>query len=240
MLSEVKQEVLTADGSAMKVEGSISISFIMSNMKFSQLFTVIDVGIDGILGLDFLTSNNCALDLPNSAMVVRGKRVKLSFEGKIGCCRVTVADNITIPPGSEVVTRCNIVAPVYEKIPELGVIESSDRFLESDCGLVARALVKGSNVTQVRLINLATEAMCLYKGTFVATLSAVDAVYEKSNYVRKILGLPDHLQDLYQRSTKGLDQENAKVVKQLLMKYSNLFAATDADLGRTKVTEHTI
>ena len=92
----------------------------------------------------------------------------------------------------------------------------------------------------MRLINLATEAMCLYKGTFVATLSAVDAVYEKSSYVRKIRGLPDYLQDLYRRSTKGLDQENAKVVKQLLMKYSNLFAATDADLGRTKVTEHTI
>jgi hypothetical protein len=122
ILSEAKQEVLTADGSTMKVVGSISISFMMSNMKFSQLFKVIDVDIDGILGLDFLTSNNCALDLPNSAMVVRDKRVKLSFEGKIGCCRVTIADNIAIPRGSEVVTRWNIVAPVYEKKPELGVI----------------------------------------------------------------------------------------------------------------------
>jgi hypothetical protein len=79
--------------------------------------------------------------------------------------------------------------------------------------------------------------MCLYKGTFVATLSAVDAVYEKSSFVRNIRGLPDYLQDVYRRSTKGLDRENAKVVKQLLlMKYSNLFAAIDADLGQT----HTI
>jgi hypothetical protein len=78
MLSEVKQEVLTADGSAMKVEGSISISFLVTNMKFSQLFTVFDVGIDGILGLDFLTSNNCTFDFPNRAMAVRGKRVRQS------------------------------------------------------------------------------------------------------------------------------------------------------------------
>jgi hypothetical protein len=59
-----------------------------------------------------------------------------------------------------------------------------------------------------------------------ATLFAVDALYEKNSYVWKIRGLPDYLQDLYQRSTKGFDLENAKVVKQVLMKYSNLLYRT--------------
>jgi hypothetical protein len=48
ILNEVKQDTRAADD-------SISISLI-SNRKFSHLFTIIDVGIDDILGLDFLTS----------------------------------------------------------------------------------------------------------------------------------------------------------------------------------------
>ena len=52
--------------------------------------------------------------------------------------------------------------------------------------------------------------------------------------------LPAHLQDLYQRSVKELTTENAKVVKELLIKYSHLFAANDADLGQTKMTGHII
>ena len=52
--------------------------------------------------------------------------------------------------------------------------------------------------------------------------------------------LPAHLQDLYQRSVKELTIENAKVLKELLIKYSHLFAANDADLGQTKMTGHII
>jgi hypothetical protein len=56
----------------------------MSNMKFSQLFTVIDVGgIDGILGLDFLTSNNCILDVSNSTIVIRRKLVNFLMREKL-------------------------------------------------------------------------------------------------------------------------------------------------------------
>jgi hypothetical protein len=76
ILDKVTQDVLTADGAAMNVEGSLSLSFLLTTLKFNQKFTVIDVGIDGILGLDFLTSNNCSLDLPNSSLLIGGERVR--------------------------------------------------------------------------------------------------------------------------------------------------------------------
>ena len=176
VLDKVNQKVLTADGTALKVEGSNSIAFLLSGLTVNQKFTVIDVGIDGILGLDFLTSNNCSLDLTNSCMLVDKKRVRLSFEGKIGCCRVTLAANVTIPPCSEIIeiiTLCNVVTPVYEKVPDLGIIETSDLFIESERDLGARALVLGSNVAPVGLMNLSTQPRRLYKGTYVANLSEV-------------------------------------------------------------------
>jgi hypothetical protein len=81
------QPILMADRTALKVEGSISIPLTVSNLVFNQTFAVTHTGIDGILGLDFMTNNDCLIDLRNSSMMLKGKRVKLSFEGDIGCFR---------------------------------------------------------------------------------------------------------------------------------------------------------
>ena len=82
--------------------------------------------------------------------------------------------------------------------------------------------------------------MSLYKGTYVVKLSEVGHVFEKSSHPKQTESLPAHLQNLYQWSVKELTTENAKAVKDLLVKYSHLFAANDADLGQTKMTEHSI
>lgn len=52
---------------------------------------------------------------------------------------------------------CVVVAPVYEKVLDLSVIEASARFIEPDRGLVARTLTRGSKVTPARIMNLSTE-----------------------------------------------------------------------------------
>jgi hypothetical protein len=86
-LAPIDQPILMADRTALKVEGSISMPLTVSNLVFNQTFAVAHTGVDGILGLDFMTNNDCLIDLPNSSMVLKGKRVKLSFEGEIGCRR---------------------------------------------------------------------------------------------------------------------------------------------------------
>lgn len=52
---------------------------------------------------------------------------------------------------------CVVVAPVYEKVLDLSVIEASARFIELDRGLVDRTLTRGSKVTPARIMNLSTE-----------------------------------------------------------------------------------
>jgi hypothetical protein len=86
-LAQIDQPILMTDRTALKVEGSISIPLTVSNLVFNQTFAVAHTGIDGILGLDFMTNNDCLIDLPNSSMMLKGKWVKLSFEGEIGCRR---------------------------------------------------------------------------------------------------------------------------------------------------------
>ena len=55
--------------------------------------------------------------------------------------------NVSIPPNSEVLAIGNVIPPVFEKIQSVGIIETSDRLLKSDRGLVARALIKGNTIT---------------------------------------------------------------------------------------------
>jgi hypothetical protein len=86
-LAPIDQPILMADRTALKVEGSILMPLTVSNLVSNQTFAMAHMGIDGILGLDFMTNNDCLIDLPNSNMLLKGKRVKLSFEGEIGCRR---------------------------------------------------------------------------------------------------------------------------------------------------------
>lgn len=98
------------------------------------------------------------------------------MEGKIGCCRVTLADDVCIPPSCEVVAKCNVLPPIFDKVPELGLIEPSCRFMESDRALVARALVTGKKFAPVRMLNLSDQVLNVYKGTLVANLVPVENV----------------------------------------------------------------
>jgi len=52
--------------------------------------------------------------------------------------------------------------------------------------------------------------------------------------------VPKHIQDLYERSTQGLDNRETDIAKEKLVSYSKLFAETSEELGQSDVVEHTI
>jgi hypothetical protein len=57
-LAPVDQPILMAECTALKVEGSISMPLMVSNLVFNQTFAVAHTRVDGILGLDFMTNND--------------------------------------------------------------------------------------------------------------------------------------------------------------------------------------
>jgi hypothetical protein len=81
-LAPIDQPILMADHTAFKVEGSISMPLTVSNLVLSHTFAVAHTGVDGILGLDFMTNNDCLIDLPNSSMVLKSERVKTVIWGR--------------------------------------------------------------------------------------------------------------------------------------------------------------
>jgi hypothetical protein len=90
-------------------------------------------------------------------------------------------------------------------------------------------------------MNPSAEPLTLYQGTFVATLSAIENVYDKVEHKKgKKAKMSDHSKDLHSSSVAELTADNAKTVKNLFIKYAHLFAVSDTDLRQTNITEHSI
>lgn len=111
---------------------------------------------------------------------------------------------------------CN-VNNVESNVPILGIVEPCKQFCDSDRALVAEYLVTKSteNKVPVRLMNLHNEETLLRKGTFIAELNPefeVMTLSEKGSGDSTMLELPIYLQDLFERSTVYVEEENKETV----------------------------
>ena len=67
---------------------------------------------------------------------------------------------------------------------------------------------------------------------------------QKKSFVHYVQGslapLPEHLKELYEKSAKGKNEYQKKVIHWLLLKHQNVFSKNENDLGRMHLVEHTI
>ena len=70
---------------------------------------------NGILGMDYLREHDCVLYLSSGHMMIGGHEIKLFTEKSVPCCRVTVREDVTIPPYSKVVIPARLSLPMAEK-----------------------------------------------------------------------------------------------------------------------------
>lgn len=114
---------MIADGTPLKVYGTQEVQFSKQGMLFDNTILVADLKVDGIVGLDFLRLNKCAVDLEKCTLkfgqVHVAKTVACQYRG---CFRVSLCENLGIPPKSEVITYCN-VNNVESNTPILGIVE---------------------------------------------------------------------------------------------------------------------
>nr|XP_039252450.1 uncharacterized protein LOC120329738 [Styela clava] len=74
---------------------------------------------NGILGMDYLREHDCVLYLSSGHMMIEGHEIKLFTEKSVPCCRVTVREDITIPPYSKLIS--SVVDPGKSTVPVLAV-----------------------------------------------------------------------------------------------------------------------
>lgn len=81
---------------------------------------IADIKNDGILGLDFLTSHNCQLDMMTKNLNINGEIVPCRHTNNTSVftsCRIEIKQNVLVPPETEMI----IIGKPIGKV--IGIVE---------------------------------------------------------------------------------------------------------------------
>ncbi|KAK3086715.1 hypothetical protein FSP39_022396 [Pinctada imbricata] len=242
-LESLNADILIADGSALSVLGTTILPIKIGSFSMTHKFIVADIGIDGILGLDFMKNHDCSVDIAHKTLGLNGQSIDLFMEGNVGCYRVYLDESLHVPARSEVLALCSVHDKSGEVVSNLGVgmVEPIDSFTKSDRGLTARTLTDSPDKVPVRIMNLHNESHNLHKGTVVGQFTPVLQIVEgQACSQESVSDIPAHLKGLYDQTVSKLSNDQRYIFKAFMLKYHYLFAKDDFDLGRAESIDHKI
>jgi hypothetical protein len=239
--------MVTADGTPMKVYGCADFKLEIGDewCTYDQQMCIADVGVDMILGYDFLKKYEAVIDMGRSVLELKDLSTEgqVSKEGGQKECNVVIGRTITVPAGGEAMAQGYCVG---NPVAFTGIIEPHPRFLKKHCMLLASAVVRAGHGVPVRIFNVGDKPVTIYKDTMAATCRAVEVMrpdearMTKQDETSCVGGLPEHLEQLYSKGCQNLDEVNQRKLKELLIEYEEVFSAHDLDMGKTGLIRHSI
>ena len=211
----------------------------------TEVVVVSPLTSEDILGLDFLREQEACVDLAERRLRLKSRGCDLPLRDPTTLCEQTVqlvraAKTVEVPPRSILEVEASIEAPLEGVWL---VQEATDRRLPA---AVACALVEPTSTTiPLRLLNPRTEPVTVYVGTTLATLEdaefptcAVDTVSGRDESVAVDATKQEMLWGLVERAGADLSPGERDILFHLLLSYSDVFASSTADLGRTTTAQH--
>ena len=244
ILRNFESKVKNADGSPIDILGSATVELHVGRSVCSTEVVFANIGnVDGMLGMDFLLATNANLDLRRMELSLNGEDLKfVNHQGGKLCRRVTVEKTTKVGPGQEVLVRGRV-----NEARGLGIIEPLESGEIGRGGvLVARVLADvNDSLVPLRLFNPGVEDAVIKEGTMAGyftpvSASEVDEVPIKSVVDKNGGIVPDHLQDLFERSKSEVDEVHHEMIANLLSKNQDVFVKSDTDIGRTNFVKHKI
>ncbi|MCG8045579.1 MAG: retroviral-like aspartic protease family protein [Candidatus Thiodiazotropha endolucinida] len=191
-LEKFDKEIISASGNVLATKGKARVCFDIYDSPCTMDVVIAEMDVDVILGLDFMLKHKVVVDVLGLTININGKSYPLNKVGKMGCFRVIVKDRIAVPCRSEVILSGELVGWDQGNTP--GIVESSNGFLGSNRGFVARTLVKAADKVPIRYANLTNETQILYPGTNIADFSPVQVIKTVQNPKPKPpRNLPSHM-----------------------------------------------
>lgn len=190
--------------------------------------------------MDFLEQHDVKIHIAQGTlMCVDQQQVQLDKDYSPVCARVKLSKRVVIPPDSEVIIPGYAVGV---KDTSVNNIVEPFQFLQEKGLLVARTLVNSENI-QFSVANISNKPVRFEKHTTVATLQPVNIVQSNpkcESVTDDLPELPEHLQSLFDRTSKCLTQEQKSTLFDLLLSYKDIFVGPDGKFGRTKIVKHKI
>lgn len=153
----------------------------MGDIIYIQEVIVMDLFVDGVIGLDFMKKYKCIVDVLNGYFNVQDMCYKVEFVGKIGCFRIVVKEIVVIFLRSEVVIYCCVMGffESYQNKEIMGLVELVEKFVKFGKVLVVRLVgyLKNGEIF-VRMMNFFEDNQIIYFGIFIVNLSNVELVID--------------------------------------------------------------
>ena len=232
-----------ADGtSTMKAHVVPSVAIRIGNYVTTLSIFVTKLADNLLLGLDFLLAAGAIVNLSDQTLTVPGSKVPIhiSLSNRHSVELALVAQTIYIEPGGEATIPLKMTSSINS--PRL--LEPSCRWTELN---MADTVLQVNKYPFVKAINHSDVGMKLKTGTVIGTLAEfqyVPPLVPKPS-VRQLSRditqeLPDHVCELYERSSEGLPMAEQLKLKELLIEFADVFSQHDLDIGCYERIKHTI
>ena len=97
--------IYTANGQPVDVKGKINVPLAIGPQTLEHMFYVADIESEVILGLDFLDSHECTLNVAGQTLVYHGREIPLylNTRSQPSSCRLMMQETLTVPGYSEMI-----------------------------------------------------------------------------------------------------------------------------------------
>lgn len=166
-LAKVGSKVVGAEGSQLKILGTVELDMAFKGIRAKQLFYICDnLKQSALLGVDFLGDNGCVVDFNKGTLRAGNTEVYLRDESSWQVHRVSLVETVTIQPDQKVDLICQVNGANLEEIQ--GALEPMDKFFERFPIAVPSTLsLVNEGSVPVRFYNYSGQPVTIYKDTSV-------------------------------------------------------------------------
>ena len=256
-LQEVETAVQSVNGQLLKMDGIAELNVRLGEFEAKHKFLITaDIGTECILGMDFLAVHGCVINCHENLLTLPGNHsIKLGpHKSPPVVYRVILTETVTVPNNHEMILPGHIKARKGQQVDssQAGMVEVTTKFGQK-CNLgVARVVSKPVQGTvPIRILNVSSDAVTLYKGTNIALFCPIDEVCEKkieevnecstNQPLRSEFSEEMDASQLFDLGKANFENPTQKAeLEGLLRQYQDVFSRGPHDLGRTSTIRHRI
>lgn len=229
-------QLRNASGKPLQVCGTGKAQITLGGKLFLHPVVIVDgLAMEALLGLDFIKSVGCILDIPQRKLIIKHRKDMVVPMESSGCgnggavANVTIQNTVQIPPGHEV----ELMGCVIGKLRQGPWLMEASTCLNKPIHVANGIVTPCNGCVQVRVVNPSKEDVTLVSGDMLGTLEhmrshgiVVAGVSQKESLekhsVRESLS-PQRVAEIVQlveKSSKWLSSTEKQQVLDLLTKYS--------------------
>ena len=232
----------------------MEMNFVLVGKTYSAKLAVTRAVDEMILGIDFLSKYSATWDFGAGQLYLDGQSFPLQQRATMDRARrICTAESVCIPPMSQADVPVTVAWPNLHPIRSDWIIESKSI---GECLAVAHTLVSGEAPTAVvRVVNMSNKEYRLDSEEDLGIASQAATTLETNTsaggevrvIARPIRGQSgptqvdtSHVDCVMARLGDNLSEQQKAVVDSFVRRNADVFSASEFDLGRTQLLQHSI